>query len=140
MMRQDIMRRWLGRGVGAAISAAAAIVPWAVDTLTSQTSAPDVRLALHIDGRAIGATPQTRRNTFTPTWSTRFPVVTVGRGTVLDLGATDRDVLVDDHIGACHLRGPLMVTARGYLVPELFDCHGGLWGVLVEVQEQADPR
>lgn len=24
-----------------------------------------------------------------------------------------------------------------YIVPDLFDCHGGLWGVLIEVQEQA---
>jgi hypothetical protein len=113
--------------------AAARLAPWAINTMSSATAAPDVRVDVLLDGRQVGRV-QTRTHSFTPSWTgATNTTYQVGPNQQIDISAWDTDLMFDDHIGVCTIQGMPLVDRNGYARAEDFTCNGQLWGVRLRI-------
>ncbi|TAK22788.1 MAG: hypothetical protein EPO40_28045 [Myxococcaceae bacterium] len=118
------------------LSALTAVAPEVASLMNGAYAAPDVRVAVSLNGRVLGGTG-VAQDTVAPTWvSAPVDVGALPPEAFLEFRAIDADVMFDDDIGVCTITGAPSIDAEGYVVADAYRCLGQLWGLVVRVVEQ----
>lgn len=108
----------------------------ALTSFGQNMSMPDVRVAVLVNGRAVGGT-STYQDSPTPSWVESIGPVTTGPADVVQFSFVDADVMFDDPIGTCVTNGQPPIDERGFVLPDALSCSGEVLAFSVRFRDPA---
>lgn len=106
---------------------------WTLAAYSGDAGAPDIEVTIYVNGRFASRAEKVQDN-FYPRWQPSFTTpVQLGPNSVVELRVVDKDVVDDDDMGSCVIRGVPWVDNRGYADVSSVQCSSQIWAVGLRV-------
>lgn len=108
-------------------------LPWAVPVLADTVGAPDISATLTVNDKAVQYLPKVQ-DRYLALWPSDASVeAVVASNSSIRVTFVDSDLVSNDYIGSCVVKGAPKVDSEGYISAQSIACTGQVWAVSIRI-------